>query len=65
MKDSRTLAYTPQLGLFIKEMTSVVISPTFHMEQVGSADFVLLVVDEHSELAGVDTCMGSLHCRDH
>ncbi len=39
-------------------------SPTFYTEHEGSADFVRLVVDEHSELAGVDTCMGLLHGRD-
>ncbi len=52
------LAYTPQL-------MNVAMSPTFHLEQVGSADFVLLFVDDHSDLAGVDACMGSPHCRDH
>lgn len=46
-------------------MRHVVTSPTFYMDHDGSADFVLLVVDEHSELAGVDTCMGSLHVRNY
>lgn len=41
-----------------------VIAPTLHMEQDGSADFVLLVVDQNSQLAGVDTCMGWVHIRD-
>lgn len=34
------------------------------MEHDDSADFVLLIVDEHIELADVDTCMGSLHSRN-
>lgn len=32
------------------------------MEQDGSADFVLLVVDHNSELTGVEPCMRLLHC---
>lgn len=35
------------------------------MEKIHSADFVLLVVNAHPELAGVDACMGSLHSWDH
>lgn len=31
--------------------------PTFYMEQKGSADFELLVVDQNIELAGVDACV--------
>lgn len=35
------------------------------MEQDESADFVLLIADEHIELTGVDACMGWLYSRDH
>lgn len=38
---------------------------TLHTEQDGSADFVLLVVDEHSALAGVETGMRWLYNRNH
>lgn len=34
------------------------------MDLKGPADFVLLVVDEHSELAGVQTCMRRHHSRN-
>lgn len=39
-------------------------APTFDVEQVGSADFVLQVVDEHRQLAGVDSSMGAFYSRD-
>lgn len=35
------------------------------MDVEGSADFVVLVVDEHGELAGVQTCMHWHHSRNH
>lgn len=38
--------------------------PTFYVEQDGSADFELLVVDQNVELAGVDARVGRLHRRD-
>lgn len=38
--------------------------PTFYMEQNGSADFELLVVDQNVELAGVDACVSLLHSGD-
>lgn len=37
---------------------------TFDSEKDGSADVVAPVVDQHSELAGVDSLMESLHNRD-
>lgn len=37
---------------------------TFYMEQQGSADFELLVVDHNVELAGVDACVRLLDFGD-
>lgn len=37
---------------------------TFDSEKDGSADVVVLVVDQHSELTGVDSLMESVHDRD-
>lgn len=39
--------------------------PTIYMEQQGSADFELLVVDHNAELAGVDACVSLLDGGDH
>lgn len=39
-------------------------SLTFYVEQNGSADFELLVVDQNVELAGVDARVGRLHRGD-
>lgn len=47
-----SLAHTPALML------------TFYMEQDGSADFELLVVDQDVELAGVHACVSLFHSGD-
>lgn len=39
-------------------------SLTFYVDQNGSADFELLVVDQNVELAGVDARVGRLHRGD-
>lgn len=40
------------------------LTPTFYVEQNGSPDFELLVVDQNVELAGVDARVGRLHRGD-
>lgn len=38
--------------------------PTFYVEQNGSADFELLVLDQNVEPAGVGACVRQLHGGD-